>query len=254
MRLAIWLAASFLTLGPLGATNARAALIDLGPGSFAPLASVITFEEVPLGTVNTTFNFTGVPALGNVTVSFAGNFVGQTAGGGFPVTLTDHTPTGPLTLDTASPNTVTVNDDAPGATSPVLSGTPIFNGPIAVLFSVPVAGVGLKGGFFDAVNSTTIEAYDANGSILGSITNTQLAFEFYGLADSSGGNVIKGISFFITGDEPAGFQIDDVTFGGGEAVNPTPVPEPATLILFGSGAAGLLAAVRRRQRSRKPEA
>ena len=257
MRLVTWLSASFLALSPLVATDARAALIDLGPGSFTPLAPVITFDEVPLGTVNPSFNFTGVPTLGNVTVSFAGNFVGQTAGGGPLFTLTDHTPTGPLTLDAASPNTVTVEDGAPGATSPVLSGTPIFSGPISLLFSVPVAHVGLKGGFFDAVDTTTIEAYDTNGNTLGSLTNSKTDFEFYGLADSSGKNVIKGISFFSTAFDPDGFQdqfqIDNVSFGAEEAVNPAPVPEPATLVLFGSGVAGLLAAARRRKRGSNPE-
>jgi hypothetical protein len=255
MRLATWLTASFLTLSPFVATDARATLIDLGPGAFTPLAPVMTFDEVSLGTVNPSFTFPSVPTLGDVTVSFGGNFVGQTAGGGFPVTLTDHTPTGPLALDAASPNTVTVTDSAPGATSPVLSGSPTFNGPISIFFSVPVAGVALKGGFFDAVNSTSIEAYDANGNVLGSITNSVTGFEFYGLADSTGGSVIKGISFFITGSEPAGFQIDNVTFGAADVINPpTAVPEPATLLLLGSSAAGILAVARRRKRGRRPEA
>lgn len=256
MRLAMWLAASLLALGPLGATNARAAMINLGPGSFAPSAPVITFDEVPLGTVNPTFDFTGVPGPGNVTVSFAGHFVGQAAGAGpiFPqmVTLIDHTPTGPLALDPASPGTVTATDSAPGATSPGLSGSPTFNGPISVLFSVPVAGVGLKGGSFDTVNSTTIEAYDGNGAVLGRITNTTTGFELYGIADSGGASVIKGLSLFITGSELIGFQIDDVTFEAGDVVNPTPVPEPATLVLFGSGLAGLLAVARGRKRGSSP--
>src|SRR4026208_2422182 len=111
MRLATWLTASFPTLCPFAATHAARA-----PAAFAPLGRGITFEEVPLGTVNPSFTFPSVPTLGDVTVSFAGNFVGQTAGGGFPVTLTDHTPTGPLALCAASPNTVTVTDSAPGAT------------------------------------------------------------------------------------------------------------------------------------------
>ena len=91
--------------------------------------------------------------------------------------------------------------------------------------------------------------------MLGSITNSVSGFEFYGLADSTGGNVIKGISFFIIGDEPFGFQIDNVTFGAADVINPpTPVPEPATLLLLGSSAAGILAVARRRKRDRNPEA
>lgn len=244
------LAALVLVFSALGTSPSCATLIDLGPGAFTPLASVITFGEVSVGTVNPIYNFAGIPTLGNITVSFGGHFVGQAAGGGFPVTLVDPTPTGPLALDPAAPNTFTANDGA-SSTNPILSGTPLFNGPISILFSSPVAGVGLKGGFFNALNSTTIEAYDLNGNPLGSISNSTTGFEFYGLADSTGGSVIKGVSFYITGPEAAGFAIDNVTFGAGDVIlspvrDLSPVPEPSTVLLFGSGLAGLLAAYRRR--------
>jgi len=120
---------------------------------------------------------------------------------------------------------------------------PTFNSPISIFFSEPVAAVGLDGGFFDAVGSTTIEAYDSNGNSLGTITNTQTNIEFYGLFDSGGSN-ISGISFYITGNEPAGFAIDNVTFGTADVVVGT--PEPASLALFGLGLAALGAARRRR--------
>ncbi len=233
---------SALALGlAFGLTGAQAALVDLGPGSFTPAATVITFSEQALGTVNPSYSL-AAGSLGTVNVDFAASFVGQTITGGGVKTLTG-SPTGPLTLSNAGITKI-VNDGA-APTSPVLSGDPTFNGPISVLFSVPVAAVGLSGGFFDAVGGTTITAFDANGNTLGSITNTQTGIEFYGLADSGGAAVIKGISFYITGNEPAGFGIDNLTFGGAEVVVGR-VPDTGSTLLLFSAVLGLFAAFRRR--------
>ena len=223
------------------AGTAQAALIDLGPGSFTPAAATVTFDEFALGTVNPSIAL-AAGTLGIVTVTTGGHFLGQTTTGGNPDTLLDTTPLlGPaLALDPAAPQTRTVTDAAPGATCPCLSGTPTFNGVISVLFSTPVAAVGLKGGFFNAVGGTSIFAYGADGTVLGGIVNTVGdGFEFYGLADSTGANVISGLSFFITGAEPAGFEIDNLTFGAAEVLTPE-VPEPASLLLLGTGLLGIV--------------
>lgn len=237
-------AASVAIFG-LACSHANAALIRIGPGDFTPQASVITFSEQALGTVNPTYLVSTV-SLGSVTVSFAGFFAGQTVTAGNPATLSDTTPTGPLALDTSS-NPAFITDDGANPTSPVLSGTPIFNGPIAVLFSTPVAAVGLDGGFFNALGATSIEAFGTDGASLGIVSNTVEGIEFFGLADSSGANAIQGISFYITGDEPAGFAIDNLTFGSAREINV--IPETGNMTAVGLLVASALVIRKRRNRA-----
>ncbi len=231
-------------LASLVATALPAQLVDLGPGSFSPLAPTITFSEYALGTINPSYHFAGVLGLGDVDVNFAGAFMGQTVTGGFPATLTG-SPTNPLTLDGTTQSFIT--GDAANPTSPILSGQPTFNGPIAILFSQPVAAVGLSGGFFNALGGTSIAAFGSNGAFLGSIVNTELGIQFYGLRTASGANDIAGVAFYITGDEPAGFGIDNVTFGSVRQLQT--VPEPSTVLLMASGIAllGMAGVVRRRR-------
>lgn len=220
-------------LGAVGAvalaSAAQAALINLGPGSFTPAASVITFSE-PGRSVGDT---DPVYAIAGNTVSFGEYFLGQTVVGGGVRTLTG-SPTTPLSL--VQNGNAFITTDGANPTSPVLSGTPRFNGPISFTFATPVAAVGLSGGYFDAIGATTIEAFDSAGLSLGSIVNSAIGVEFYGLFDSSGSN-IAGVSFYITGSEPAGFAIDNVTFGDADVV--INAPEPATLAAFGAMLAGL---------------
>lgn len=220
-------------LGAVGAvalaSAAQAALINLGPGSFTPAASVITFSE-PGRSVGDT---DPIYAIAGNTIAFGEHFLGQTVVGGSVRTLTG-SPSMPLSL--VQNGNAFITTDGANPTSPVLSGTPRFNGPISFTFATPVAAVGLSGGYFDAIGATTIEAFDSAGLSLGSIVNSAIGVEFYGLFDSSGSN-IAGVSFYITGSEPAGFAIDNVTFGDADVV--VSAPEPATLAAFGAMLAGL---------------
>jgi hypothetical protein len=232
------------------ALSAQADVVRIPEASFVAGSGLITFSEFPLSTVNPTYlpaNYGG--GGGSPTVTFDGFFVGQSLGGavcgGAPSGCVIGTPTGPLALDPNSPETFITNDGS-NPTSPVLSGTPTFNGPITMLFSVDMAGVGLQGGFFNAVGGTAIKAFDRNGNLLGQVTNLGMGIEFLGLVTDDGTSKIAGLQFSLVGAEPAGFAIDNLRFGtAGQIIIPT-VPEPATLPLLGAGLVGLVAIVRRK--------
>jgi len=235
---------------------AHAAVIKIPESAFTPAAGLITFSEFPLGTVNPTYtpaDYGGGP--GSPTVTFGGFFLGQSLGnaascppGAALSGCVIGTPSAPLSLDPAAPNTFITNDgDNP--TSPVLSGTPQFNGPVAILFDVPVAGVGLSGGFFDAIGGTAIVAFDAEGNVIGTVVNEQLGIEFLGLVTDDESETIAGLLFHLVGPEPAGYAIDNVRFGlAGQIVVPgNGAPEPGALVLV---AVGLMALGYARRRNR----
>jgi len=236
--------------------QAQAGIVKVGSGAFIAGSGLITFSEFILGTVNPTY----LPATygggaGSPIVTFDGFFTGQSLSatpatdcpGGASTGCVVGTPSGPaLSLATAAPDANIVNDGA-NPTSPVLSGTPTFNGPIGILFSADQVGVGLDGGYFNGIGGTSITAYARDGSLLGSVINDALGIEFLGLVTDDGSAKIAGLLFSLVGAEPAGFGIDNVRFGtAGQVVVPNGVPEPATLALLGLGLAGL-AFSRRRQ-------
>ena len=123
----------------------------IGEGAFVAGSGLITFSEKPFGSVNPTYlpgDYGGV--AGSPTVTFGGFFSGQSlclasppcpAGAALSGCVLG-SPTGPLSIAAGSPQTFITSDGAV-VTSPVLSGTPLFNGPIAIEFSTLQSGVGL---------------------------------------------------------------------------------------------------------------
>ena len=236
--------------GVLTAGATEAAVIRIDEAAFVAGSGLITFSEFAVGTVNPTY----APAdygggAGSPTVSFDGFFEGQSAGTTNPAACPAGAavsgcvlgnPSSPLGLEPASPDTF-ITTDASNPTSPVLSGTPTFNGSIAILFDVDVAGVGLDGGFFNAVGGTAITAFGRDGSLIGAVMNTELGIEFLGLVTDDGTAQIAGLLFSLVGSEPFGYAIDNVRFGiQGQVVVPGgEVPEPAALALFAVGLLGL---------------
>ena len=234
--------------------QAAVSIVRIDQTAFKPSAGKITFSEFPAGTFNPSYSPADYGGLATGTsVTFDGFFLGQGLSGtpavdcpgGAPSGCVVGTPSSSLALAPASPNTFITRDGA-NPTSPVLSGTPTFNGPISILFSQDLAGVGLDGGYFDAPASTAIKAFARDGSFLGQVNNTGLGIEFLGLVTNDGSAAIAGLQFSLIGPEPAGFAIDNLQFGlPGEVVVPgEDVPGPLPIL----GAAAAFSQTRRLRR------
>jgi hypothetical protein len=91
-------------------------------------------------------------------------------------------------------------------------------------------------------NGTSITAFDATGTSLGTVTNTATGFQFFGAGIDRGERQSRD-RILHDGSGPAGVEIDNVTFGSSQQL--AVVPEPATFL---SLAAGLLAVSARRYR------
>lgn len=225
----------------------------INQSAFTPDAGLITFSEFASGTVNPTYTPSDYGGGANApTVNFGGIFQGQTVGvPPFPpdaatTGVVNGTPTASLALDPNSPSTF-ITSDSSNSTSPVLSGSPLFNGAVSILFDRDIAGVGLDGGFFNAVGGTAITAFARDGSVLGSVLNTQTGIEFLGLVTDDGQNRIAGLQYSLVGSEPFGFAIDNLRFGrAGQVTPPEPVPEPLT-IMGSLTAAGIGVILRRKK-------
>ncbi|WP_299814610.1 VPLPA-CTERM sorting domain-containing protein [uncultured Jannaschia sp.] len=238
----------------VAASVANAAVVRIEESSFLSGAGLITFSEFGLDTVNPTYapaDYGGDSA--SPTVGTGGYFVGQSLSadaatdcpGAAATACIVGTPSGPLALDGDAPTTFIAEDGAT-PTSPTLSGRPLFNGPIALLFSEDQYGVGFTAGFFDAAMSTGITAFGRDGTLLGTVLNEGRGIEFLGLVSEDAD--IAGVFLDLVGSEPAGFVIDNLRFGNRGDVDPgpSPVPLPAGFPLMLAGLAAIGVAGRKR--------
>jgi choice-of-anchor A domain-containing protein len=216
-------------VGPGGYTFQRVQKAD-----FTQEPGIITFSEFPVNTQNPTYTPTDYGGLATQpTVTFGGLFVGQSVGspacGGEASGCVTGVAASPLTLN-PNPTTFITNDGA-NPTSPVLSGSPTFNGPISILLSDTVSSIGFDGGYFDAIGGTAIRAFAADGTFLGQISNLGHGIEFLGI--TVGVPIIKGVQLSLVGPEPAGFAIDNLIFGPTPEIIPC-VPDLCTLVSQGA--------------------
>jgi len=118
-----------------------------------------------------------------------------------------------------------IANDGAHATTPVLSGSPLFQGDITGTFVDPADGTTprtvsafrFSAGYFNAVNSTRIEWFDADGNLIDSRLNSQIGIETI----TVNGTGIASFRIGIIGNEIAGYTIDNVTF---MLEDPSPFP------------------------------
>lgn len=108
-----------------------------------------------------------------------------------------------------------ISTDGANPTSPVLSGTPRFQGSITGTFVEPgtneptvVESFTFDAGFFDEIGSTRVEWFDPDDNKLGQRINSRLGIEPLTM---EGGNIASW-EIEIVENEPAGFAIDNVSF------------------------------------------
>ena len=188
-------------------------------------------------------------SVGDRTISaqFGSIFVGQQVGSDLN-SLSDSTPDGPLMLDPNGPAVATLIDLSTksvvvGGYEPSGDSFQYFGTPISILFSHAIHSVGFTAGAYDQPSGVFVEAYDADGNVLGRIANQKAGTDEIGIA-TPGGDRISGITMFL---EPGtmdweGFGIDNLVLGE--------LPEPSAWIVW-SGLGLIAAVVRGVQRKRR---
>jgi hypothetical protein len=206
--------------------DALGSVIRIEIDAFGADSGKITFSELALGSINPIFSaqaYGGQPD--GVMVGFAGYFEGQSIGtratcppGAVPSGCVIGRPSAPLRLAADAPPVMIVEDGA-NPTSPSLSGSPIFNGPVSFVFDRDIAGIGLAGGYFNSIGGTAIQAFDREGNLLGAVLNVRNGMDYLALVTEDGSDRIAGVQFSVVGQEDAGFAIDDVSFAKSGQLN-----------------------------------
>ena len=206
-------------------------VIRIERNAFKPNAGLIKFDEIRRRTNNPIYRPKDYGAgAGGVTVTFGGFFVGQRLAshaqcppGASRTGCVAGKPKSPLAIDKRAPKTFTANDGA-NPESPSLSGSPLWNGPVSMVFDRDVAGVGLFGGYFDGKKTTAIQAFDRNGRLIGGVKNLGLGMEYMALVTEDGRERIAGLQFSLVGPEPAGFGIDGLSFAFASQLDRKQIP------------------------------
>ena len=225
------LAAAALTVIGLAAGSASAApVVHLTSASFNTAAAATTTNGFEGETVTSPPTYQSSLTSMGVTFSGTNGTVGILNGS---------------TFGTTSGNVLFLNGSGGIASSSMLNITPLANTTAFAFGIAPSSDVTLLPGAATTgqyrvtvtTNMGTFEQ-EVNSNVYGS-------FSFIGFTTSNGEYITSITVSTLAGGTPV---IDNVQFNGTSA---EPVPEPTTMLLFGTGIAGLASAARRRRNSAK---
>jgi len=220
---------------------------QVSPGTLTG-GALITFDDVAGGGAPGT-NYDGIFESG--TAAFAERFVGQTLSSSGNFDVLSGTPSGPLALQLGAPGqnlNVFVNFSSQVLTGLGPLGFPNFDaigeGSFAVLFDFDQSEFA-----FDLVGgnngSATVEFFKRDGTLIDSITLSNLGSQSYGFQRDGSVKDIAGISIF--NEDLGGIGFDNLRSDVAGVPGTPTVPEPASFVLLSLGLLGVLV---RRARAR----
>lgn len=215
-------------------TSTRADIIQLsGPADLSPSAIVAPYPDAPGTRVDSPYALAAGDVLLTFTRSNGGFFERVDQGDGWQGTF--------------APGTRLLWDRR----QPELDGEPFVGSPVEIFFSKPVSEVGFffQHNIYYGDQSFSFSLYNLDDP-LGTLTVNGIDTPLFFGARATDGDLITSI--FIQGSSSFGFGTDFV-LGEVSFVTPEQVPEPATMLLLGTGLAGIGAFVRKRRQAGKGE-